>query len=143
MFDDFKNKHFRDAFLEENIRLRLALQIRTLREKNNWSQPVLAEKSGKPQSVISRLEDPNYGKFTVRTLLDLASTFDVALFIGFVPYSKLIAEIKDVSPKGLTAASYTEEKTALLQSHAASEAAHKYADTNPPLQKRGRAAYEN
>lgn len=123
MFDDFANKDFRDAFLGENIGTRLAFQIRALREKNKWSQPQLAEHAGKPQSVISRLENPNYGKFTIKTLLDLASTFDVALFISFVPYTKLITEISDVSPKALAVASYEEEKEALEKNAAAAASA--------------------
>jgi len=113
MFNDFLNKEFRDAFLGENIRTRLAFQIRALREKYKWSQPQLAERAGKTQSVISRLEDPRYGKFTIKSLLDLASAFDVALLISFVPYTKLITEISDVSPKALAIASYEEEKEAM------------------------------
>jgi transcriptional regulator with XRE-family HTH domain len=84
-----------------------------LREKNNWSQPELGQRASKTQSVISRIEDPNYGKFTIRTLLDLASAYDVALFISFVPYTRLIAEIKDLSPKALAVASYEEERGAM------------------------------
>lgn len=113
MFNDFANKVFRDAFLEENIKTRLALQVRALREKAGWSQPQLGERTGHTQSGISRIEDPNYGKFTIRTLLKLASAFDVALFISFVPYTKLIREIKDVSPEALAVASYKEEKKAM------------------------------
>ena len=113
MFNNLANKKFRDAFLEENIRMRLALQIRALREKFKWSQPELATRVGNTQSVISRLEDSNYGKFTIRTLLKLASTFDVALFISFVSYTKLEKEIEDLSPKALAVASYLEEKEAM------------------------------
>src|SRR5450830_917978 len=110
MFNDFANKVFRDAFLEENIKTRLAFQVRALREKLGWSQPELGKRARKTQSGISRIEDPNYGKFTIRTLLDLASAFDVALFISFVPYTKLIREMEDLSSDALAVASYKEEK---------------------------------
>jgi transcriptional regulator with XRE-family HTH domain len=120
MFDDFANKKFRDAFLEENIRNRLAFQVRALREKQGWSQPDLGKRTHKAQSVISRIEDPSYGRFTIRTLLDLASAFDVALFISFVPYTKLISETNDVSPEALAVASYKEEKAAMKESSASS-----------------------
>lgn len=142
MFDDLANKHFRDAFLEENIRNRLAFQIRALREKNEWSQPLLAEKSGKTQSVISRLEDPNYGRFTLRTLLDMASAFDVALFVSFVPYSKLIAEIKDVSPDALAVASYRQEKKAFEESSFAVEAANTVLNALSSVQELSGSAYK-
>ena len=123
MFNDFANKVFRDAFLEENIKNRLAFQVRALREKQSWSQPELGKRAHKTQSGISRIEDPTYGKFTIRTLLDLASVFDVALFIGFVPYTKLISELKDVSPEALAVASYKDEKNAIEESSTASSIA--------------------
>lgn len=118
MFNDFANKIFRDEFLEENIKTRLALQVRALREKAKLSRPELGELIGTTPSGISRIEDPNYGKFTIRTLLKLASAFDVALFISFVPYTKLIMELKDVSPDALAVSSYKEEKEVLEETSA-------------------------
>lgn len=115
MFNDLANKAFRIAFLAENIKAGLAFQIRALRERAKWSQPELAEKSAKTQSVISRLENPNYGKYTISTLLDMARAFDVALLIKFVPYSRLIAELQDLSPKGLAVDNYSQEKERMQQ----------------------------
>jgi transcriptional regulator with XRE-family HTH domain len=111
MLEDFADKDFRDAFVEENIKTGLALQIRALREKAQLSQPALAKMAGKTQSVISRLEDPNYGKFTIRTLLDLAQAFDVALLVKFVSFSKLVTEVKDLSPAALAVKPYNEERS--------------------------------
>jgi transcriptional regulator with XRE-family HTH domain len=112
MLEDFADKEFRHAFVEENIKTGLALQIRSLREKAGLSQPALARTAGKTQSVISRLEDPNYGKFTIRTLLDLARAFDVALLVKFVPFSKLLGELKDLSPAALAVNNYDDERRA-------------------------------
>jgi hypothetical protein len=42
------------------------------------------------QTWVSKLEDPNYGKLTISTLLKVASAFDVGLQIDFVPYSKIL-----------------------------------------------------
>jgi len=110
MFNDFVNKKFRHAFLAENIKAGLAFQIRAIRERQKLSQPELAKKATKTQSVISRLEDPNYGSYTIRTLLDLAGALDVALLVKFVSYSRLAQEIKDVSPEALAVPSYVEEQ---------------------------------
>jgi hypothetical protein len=41
------------------------------------------------QSRISTLEDPNYENFEAATLRRLASAFDVALTIRFIPFSEL------------------------------------------------------
>ena len=42
------------------------------------------------QETISRLEDPNYGKLTLKTLKRLASAFEVGLMVRFVPFSELV-----------------------------------------------------
>ena len=44
------------------------------------------------QTWVSKLEDPNYGKLTISTLLKVASAFDVGLQIDFVPYSKVLSD---------------------------------------------------
>lgn len=103
MSDDFESKDYRDAFVEENIKTRVAFQIRALREKEGWTQQQLGEKAGKAQNVISRLEDPDYGKFTIRTLLDLASALDVGLEVTFVPFTHLVANSENFSPQRLAA----------------------------------------
>ena len=42
------------------------------------------------QPRISELETPGERKLTIETLLRLASAFDVALQVRFVPYSELV-----------------------------------------------------
>ena len=130
MFNDLANRGFRRAFLEENIKTGIAFQVRALREKNKWSQPKLGERAGKTQSVISRIEDPNYGNFTIRTLLDLARAFDVALLVKFVSYSQLITELKDLSPKALAVSSY-EEETKVIEQAVMTAAASRAASPSP------------
>lgn len=105
-----KVKEFRDAFVDERITTGIAYQIRSLREKKGWSQTQLGEKANKPQSVISRIEDPDYGKFSLQTLKELASTFDVALLVEFVPFSELLERIRDLSPKRLAVTGFHEDR---------------------------------
>ncbi|KAF0240348.1 MAG: putative transcriptional regulator [bacterium] len=69
----------------------------------------MAEKADKTQNTISRLEDPSYGKLTIKTLLELASSFDVALLIKFVPFSDFLNETQALSAEALSAKSFTEE----------------------------------
>jgi hypothetical protein len=44
------------------------------------------------QTWVSKLEDPNYGKLTISTLLKVASALDVGLQIDFVPYSMVLSD---------------------------------------------------
>ncbi|MBB3930949.1 transcriptional regulator with XRE-family HTH domain [Kaistia hirudinis] len=101
--DDFlallDDKDFRTAFAADHVRSWIATQIRALREQSprKWTQAELAEKMGTRQSVISRLEDPDYGKITLATLFEIASALDVPLFVSFVGWSKWLKEMADVS----------------------------------------------
>ncbi len=85
----FDNKEYRDAFIAEQIFSRLPLKIRGIREEQELTQRQLGERAGMAQTWISKLEDPNYGKLTISTLLKVASAFDVALQIDFVPFSRV------------------------------------------------------
>jgi hypothetical protein len=51
------------------------------------------------QSVVSRLENPDYGKVTVQTLLQVAIALDIALLVRFCSYPDFLAAIADVSPE--------------------------------------------
>jgi len=93
------NSKYRNAYVSAQIRRGIAYQNKVLREQRGWSQPELSRRADKPQSVISRLENPNYGKVTVQTLLDLAATFNVALLVRFVPFERFIRDTRDLSPE--------------------------------------------
>ena len=80
----------RAKFVESHINKGLAYQLRAMREAREWSQEELADLVGMPQTAISRLESPNYGKPTITTLKRMARVHDVALVVRFVPFSKLV-----------------------------------------------------
>jgi len=88
--EKFKNKEYRDAFVTEQIFSRLPLKIRNIREEQELTQRQLGVLAGMAQTWVSKLEDPNYGKLTISTLLKLASAFDVGLHVDFVPFSKVL-----------------------------------------------------
>jgi transcriptional regulator with XRE-family HTH domain len=84
---------YRHSWVEAYIKNGIAFQIRTMRKAKGWDQKELAENAlGKSelQSMISRYENPDYGKYSLRTLLDLAKTFDVGLIVRFAPFSELV-----------------------------------------------------
>ena len=85
----------------EHVQTGISYQSRTLRAQRGWAQKKLADVMGKPQSVVSRLENPDYGKLSVSTLLEFAAAFDVALLIQFVSFPEFLRRTRDVSPKHL------------------------------------------
>jgi transcriptional regulator with XRE-family HTH domain len=102
LFDKLRrSKSYRDSYIAEHVRRGIAYQIRALRDQRDWNQGKFSKYLGKPQSVVSRLEDPSYGKVTVQTLLEVASVFDVALQVRFVPYSLFLRATRDLSPASM------------------------------------------
>ncbi len=84
-----EDKEYRDAFVEASIDNDIAFQIRANRDSRGWTQTELGSRAGIKQAVISEWEDPNYGRYTLRTLKRLASAFDIAVIVRFVPFSEL------------------------------------------------------
>lgn len=101
-----QDKEYRDLFVAEEIDTGLPFQIRALRKDRGWSQRELAERVGMTQEGVSRLENLNYGRFTIATLKRLASVFDVALVVRFEPFSRLVDWTASLSPEDLAVPDY-------------------------------------
>lgn len=101
---------FRVAYNSSEIRHRISYQIRAMREERKWSQMDLAQKAGKKQSAVARWEDPDYGKFSLQTLLDIAAAYDVWLSLEFVPFSVGLQRTSDKSTSALNAISFSQDK---------------------------------
>jgi len=97
-----QDKEGRDLFVAEEIDTGLSFQIRAMRLARHWSQLELGRRIGMTQEGISRLENPDYGKFTLSTLKRLASAFDVALMVRFAPFSQIVDRTVELSPEDIT-----------------------------------------
>lgn len=100
---------YRSEMAKSNSQVRIAWQIRLLREKAGLSQSELAKKLGTRQSAIARLEDTEYGRHSIAMLHRIADYFDVATWIEFVPFSTLLRRTTDLSPSAITPLHYDEE----------------------------------
>jgi transcriptional regulator with XRE-family HTH domain len=97
----FDRKAYRDGYLQAKVRGMIAYQIQALREKTSLNQTDFAERIGKTQSVVSRLEDTEYGRVSVQTLLDVACALDVALVVKFASYPDFLTQTRDASVAAL------------------------------------------
>lgn len=105
----FRDKLFRDAFVESEISATIAAQIATMRKDRDWTQSDLANATGMAQSRISLLEDPSYDRMSITTLKRIASAFDVALAVRFVPFSEILRRAADDSEGRLSVASFAQD----------------------------------
>ena len=109
--NQWSDKEYRDYFVEAWIEQTIGWQIKVNREKRNWSQKQLAENIGTKQSGISRLENADSRSYSMATLLKIASAFDCALDVRFIPFRKLAELATDNSPDALSVEPFQEKQT--------------------------------
>ena len=125
-----RDKEYRDAFVASQIDVGLPFQVRSLREQRRWKQSQLAEKAGMLQPRISAIETPGGAKFTLETLRRLASAFDVALLVKFVPFSELVDQSEDFNPDTFSVPSFGDDLG--LMSHSEASAPLEVLSANVP-----------
>ena len=105
------DKEYRDEYVAAQVRTRVALLIRALREQpdRGWSQAELGRLMGKAQNVISRLEDPDYGKMSLSTLLEVAAAFDLPLWIDMPDWGEWLRRIKETPTHSVNRESFNPE----------------------------------
>lgn len=84
-----RSKEYRDSFVAAHVSNTISAQINSMRHARGWTQGELADRSGMRQPRISALEDPDFENVEIATLQRLASAFDVALSVRFVPFSEI------------------------------------------------------
>jgi transcriptional regulator with XRE-family HTH domain len=106
---ELQDKATRDAFVSSQMSIPLAFQILALREQRGMTQKQLAEKADMLQPRIAAMERPSGSEPNLRTLKRLASAFDVALVVRFVPFSKLVEWAETFSPDTFIVPSFNDD----------------------------------
>lgn len=111
LLEELHDLDYRRGFVEGHAKDTIAFQLRMLRKANGWEQREVAERLGnsKLQPMISRYENPDYGRYSIATLLELASVFDVALVARFAQFSELLEWDWSSDAKTLCPASFEED----------------------------------
>ena len=110
LYQELCDKEFRDAFVEAHIDNGIAYQISGMRRDRDWDQKTLAEKAGTRQAVISRMEDPDYGRLSITTLKKIAAAFDVALEVKFVPFSEFVGSVRSLCTEFYTPPAFDQDE---------------------------------
>lgn len=86
-----RSKEFRDSYALSHATSDIAFQILANRRHRGLTQKGLGELAGEmKQGFVSRLENPEGSAPNIETLARIASAFDVALLVRFVPFSELV-----------------------------------------------------
>jgi transcriptional regulator with XRE-family HTH domain len=120
---ELTDMEFRHEYMMDQVRSRIAFQIRALREQRQWNQGDLAQAAGKTQSVISRLEDPDYGKLSLQSCLEIAVAFDLPLLVQFVEWDDWLTRMSNMSPTALKKRSFDAARLIEMQRRANNSAA--------------------
>lgn len=139
LFNYLADDEIRPIFISDHIREQIALQIRTMREKRQWTQTELGEHAGIPQPRISLLEDPDYSGLTLATLKRIAQAFDVGLIVRFASFGEVADWTVNLEPKQLTPPSYGEERQMAL---AEAPGGHNWTKVGPLVIVGGASAYD-
>jgi hypothetical protein len=93
------DKEYRDGYVAAHTRQVLAKQMRELR--GSLSQGDFGRVIYKPQTIVSRLENPAYSGWSLRTFFEIASRLDIAVFARFVSFTTFLKLTDDMSDEAL------------------------------------------
>ena len=106
--EKFHDKRYRDGYVAAHTRGVLARQMRNFR--GQMSQSDFATKIGKQKTVVGRLENPAYGGWSLRTMLEFARKQDVAILVRFVDFPTFLGFTDDMSDESLHPPAYDQDE---------------------------------
>lgn len=110
-----RDKEYCDSFIGAHISNTISAQIHAMRKARDWTQSELASRCDMKQSRISPLEDPDLENVEIGTLQRLASAFDVALSVQFVPFSEIVRRSTTLTPSDFVVRDFQNDAIAELK----------------------------
>lgn len=104
LVEKFRNRRYRHSYVASHTRRFLARQMRKFR--GDKSQSEFGTLIDKQQTVVSRLEDSGYGKWTLQTLFDVAEKLDLAVIVRFVDYTTFLRFTEDMTDEATVPSAY-------------------------------------
>lgn len=92
-----ESREFREEFVAALVRRAFSVQVRTIRKHRQMTQEKLAEAAKIEQGVVSRAENPNYGKLTFTTGFRIAAGFDLVFIPRLVTFTEFLRWADEVS----------------------------------------------
>jgi hypothetical protein len=132
LIEKFRDKAYRDSYTAAHTRRFLARQMRKFRGEKSQSE--FGNLIDKRQTVVSRLEDPKYGKWTLQTLFDVAEKLNVAVVVRFVDIPTFLKSSEDMSDDASQPQPYDEAKTASAFEHPAKKLVIRPLGIGEPIQ---------
>jgi len=130
LIEKFRDKSYRDSYIASHTRRFLARQMRKFR--GDKSQSEFGDLINKRQTVVSRLEDSKYGKWTLQTLFDVAAKLNVAVIVRFVDIPTFLTFTENMSDSASYPRSYDEtEIDSFVREPATSEEISKFIRIRP------------
>lgn len=103
----FHEPKYRHSYVAAHTRRFLARQMRRFR--GEIAQTAFGDLVDKRQTVISRLEDPSYVGWSLRTMLEIARKLDLAVVVRFVDFPTFLRLSEDMSDAALCPAKYDQQ----------------------------------
>jgi hypothetical protein len=107
LVEKFRNRRYRHSYVASHTRRFLARQMRKFR--GDKSQTEFGDLIDKQQTVVSRLEDSGYGKWTLQTLFEVAEKLDVAVIVRFVDHATFLRFTENMTDEATVPSPYSQD----------------------------------
>ena len=90
LINDFHDPDVREVYSDEFINMKIATQIKVLREQREWTQEQLALFAEMKQERVAVLENVNYESWTLNVLRRFAKAFDLVVDVEFKEFGEFL-----------------------------------------------------